>query len=1421
MTGDQGGLFSPLDLDLDDARPGFRLDRLEVFNWGTFDGRVFRLDLRGDTGLLTGDIGSGKSTLVDAMTTLLLPAQRINYNKAAGADTRERSLRSYVLGHYKAEQNETTGSRRSVGLRDHKHYSVLLAVFRNQGPGAAESVVTLAQVFSTRDNSTGQPQRFFVTSEREMSIEADFVDFGQDLGVLRRRLREAGAQISDAFPDYGARLRRLLGIHSDQALELLHQTISMKSVGNLTEFVRQHMLEGADARERIDTLLRHFDDLTQAHDAVREARDQLAALDPLVAHCDTHRQLGARIAADTVARAALPSWMAGHRVRLLDALTAQGVSAREAVRDEQARLHDRIAELAETRNRLERERDGVGGDRIAELERSIERKERERDERRQRARALAESVKIAGLPPVTDAASFARVRARAHELAGELDAEQSHLDNARTDLLVEQRTLRSEGEGIGREIRSLEHRESNIDVRSLRVREALAEGIGVPETELPFVGELVQVGAEHHDWRGAAERVLRGFALSVLVPAQHYEAAASWVNARHLGGRLVYYRVPARFVRDDAPLAGGRVLADLLEVRPGPHQSWLRSQLRHRRANHVCVDSIAELLQQRALAVTQDGQVRNGDRHEKDDRFAIGDRTRWVLGWSNADKIEALLARGAGCQKKQNDIDVRLREVERPLGELDKRRRALAQIEVYPSFTDVDWQACAADVSAMTAEKAEIEQGNEQLAQLTARLEGVGSELEQATNRQGELQQRIGELNSELTRLAERRSRAEAVRSAVGEVDAERYRAAYQALTTTLPEPSDEGACDEAEREHVDALTRRIDKAREAATTAANRAVASMAQVRQAWPALTSELDAAIEAADGFRALRDRVAGDDLPRFEAEFKEQLNTNAIRDIASFDSWLRRVRSRDPEPDRHHQRVTGGHRIQPRALDHVAAPAHPQPRGQGLPRRPARLHRRRPRRTDDQYSEERFLQVKASSSGSAAARARPSRTSAGPLWSPTCATGSSSRLPSGIGRHRREWEHYTDSDGKSGGQKEKLAYTILAASLAYQFRLQWGVRKSRTSGSPSSTRPSAVARTPRRATPSTCSPSSACSCSSSRRCRRCTSSSPTSAPSGSSRIAPDERSRLRTLTIEDYHAERWRLLGVQAEVAGFTRLLGQTRDEAPELAEWVVGHPMRALAADEVWSRALAAYRWLRSPRAAGAWLRQISAPGVDTKFVEQQHVLLAELLVAGGATPLPVEGSPGAVGAFAQRFGLRVPERLVQLRFDTEFAGMPRELSEGSFRLAELARIRVAVGTVVVVENLQTFQAWPIPFEGVVVWGAGYLAPRLSRLPWVREAPRVLYAGDLDTHGFAILSGLRAGVRQVESLAMDRETLLGHRDRWGTEPSPTAARLPQLTDAEADLYRDLVEHTYGPRVRLEQERLDWAHVRRLIEARGDG
>src|SRR5471032_82581 len=263
-------LLAELDFIGDDSLSGFRLKRLEVFNWGTFDQRVWTLLPDGKNSLLTGDIGSGKSTLVDAITTLLVPTKRIAYNKAAGAENKERSLRSYVLGHFKSERSEVTGAAKPVALRDHNSYSVILGVFHNAG---YDQTVTLAQVFWMKDGQ-GQPERFYVGAERELCITTDFADFGTDIAQLRKRLRNDGADIQDSFSKYGAWFRRRLGIDNEQALELFHQTASMRSVGNLTEFVRSHMLEPCDAAPGIAALIAHFDNLNRAHEAVRKAKQQ-------------------------------------------------------------------------------------------------------------------------------------------------------------------------------------------------------------------------------------------------------------------------------------------------------------------------------------------------------------------------------------------------------------------------------------------------------------------------------------------------------------------------------------------------------------------------------------------------------------------------------------------------------------------------------------------------------------------------------------------------------------------------------------------------------------------------------------------------------------------------------------------------------------------------------------------------------------------------------------------------------------------------------------------------------------------------------------------------------------------------------------------------------------------------------------------
>lgn len=292
------------------------------------------------------------------------------------------------------------------------------------------------------------------------------------------------------------------------------------------------------------------------------------------------------------------------------------------------------------------------------------------------------------------------------------------------------------------------------------------------------------------------------------------------------------------------------------------------------------------------------------------------------------------------------------------------------------------------------------------------------------------------------------------------------------------------------------------------------------------------------------------------------------------------------------------------------------------------------------------------------------------------------------------------------------------------------------------------------------------------------------------------------------------QAWRLLGVGAEVEAFDDVLALTRARLPELGAWVEQHPLRAAAAAGDWRRVLDAVAWLRDHGGRGLYLRQIDAPDVDTKFVERHRALLADLL----DVLLPVEAvdtrrSRGR--EFAPRYGFVMPEPLVRLRAGA--GALPvAGLTEIGLRVEELAALDVAPCRVLVVENEVTYLSVPTVPGELVVFGSGYTVGVLGRVRWLADCD-VRYWGDLDTHGFAILSRLRFWFPQVRSLLMDRSTLLAHRDRWGAEPSPTRARLEHLTTAEADLYRDLVEDVFGVAVRLEQERIAWASVRTALAA----
>lgn len=729
-----------------EALAGFRLLRFEILNWGTFDGRVWTLEPSTANGLLTGDIGAGKSTIVDAITTLLLPANRISYNRAAGAETRERSLRSYVQGHYKAESSETTGTSRPVGLRmDGSTYSVLLGVFGNEGLGRA---VSIAQVFWTGADAAAQPDRFYATVERELTVAADFADFGEDILTLKRRLRRDGVGVYDQFPAYGREFRRLLGIESEQAMELFHQTVSMKSVGNLTDFVRHHMLEPLDMSERIANLVAHFEDLTKAHDAVRRARAQLEELTPLLADCDRYDDLGTRSSALAAEHEAIPFFVAHRRAAQLQDQLGELRPRLEQLRTQVGALPQMLVGLRADERQLDLRRAGLGGGRLGEIEQTVERLVVERGDRQRRAKAFNDRIATLALESVSNEGQFLDRRRQCADLEAASGELKDQLQNDLATRGGDRGAVDRDAQVVNTEIRSLRERRTSIPVQSVELRRRLCAETRLAESELPFAGELIQVAGDSVEWEGAAERVLRSFALSLLVPQEHYAVVSDWVDRNHLRARLVYHRVPATLGPRPAEPGGGRdLLVHRLEIKDSQFRPWLQRELAHR-ADHECART-TEDFRRAAKAITRSGQIKSGTYHEKDDRRRVDDRTSYVLGWSNEQKIDALLSRASDLQRQQNEIGEAIQRLKAQLSDNDTRSTLLSLVAEVREWREIDWMDAVNQIAKLDDEKRQIEAGSTELEAINQRLTALKEEIEKTEATKTELESSIGGLEQD------------------------------------------------------------------------------------------------------------------------------------------------------------------------------------------------------------------------------------------------------------------------------------------------------------------------------------------------------------------------------------------------------------------------------------------------------------------------------------------------------------------------------------------------------------------------------------------------------------------------------------------------------------------------------------------------
>lgn len=293
----------------------------------------------------------------------------------------------------------------------------------------------------------------------------------------------------------------------------------------------------------------------------------------------------------------------------------------------------------------------------------------------------------------------------------------------------------------------------------------------------------------------------------------------------------------------------------------------------------------------------------------------------------------------------------------------------------------------------------------------------------------------------------------------------------------------------------------------------------------------------------------------------------------------------------------------------------------------------------------------------------------------------------------------------------------------------------------------------------------------------------------------------------------------VLGVGGEVRRLDEVLELTKaarlDEPSRhaLVEWIEGHPRQAIEHHEAWEGLLSVVAWIvdHSHDRANLDVRHLDVSQVDTKFVERHRKILSRLL----EQVVPQDQVDRTATSFAGRFGFRPRSTHLRFRLLTPVPELPAVITEAELRVHELAQLPLSVSTVFVVENRASYLAFPPVPQAMVIFGEGFGVTVLEGAPWLAER-ELVYWGDIDTHGFAILDRLRQRVAGVRSLLMDRQTLLDHLDRVVIEEHPTAKPLATLTAEEQILYRDLVEDRFGTSVRLEQERIRFSAVRHALE-----
>ena len=615
--------------------PGYRLQELHLYNWGAFAGRHQAYIDAANTAII-GPTGSGKTTLIDALMTLLCANPRYNLASTGGHES-DRDLVSYVRGasgpgHAGDDSDHLARTGRCV---------TGIAARLVRGEDAAGSVL-IGAIFWFDGSSSGATdlnRRWCFAQGAGHNLDAWLEEHhsggARALGKLEKATE--GLRIFPSKSTYLAQLQSYFEV-GPNAFTLLNRAAGLKQLNSIDDIFRELVLDDHSAFDKALDVTKSFDELAAIHAELELANQQYMALLPLRNMAQREAQLQQRLQELRQLQAALPQWFAAQGVRLWGARceklqTALDTQQRQIEADGLTLVQARNHEQALLETYL-----NAGGGNIELLEQNIKAQGDALAHKKKNAadyQALAQHLGLQAAKPLS-AEALADHQTQAGPALQALEAQQRGLQEAADQAVANEHNAHAALKDLRAELQAVRQRPgSNLPTAFTQFRAALAAQLQLPPDDLPFVAELVEVQKKQHPWRGAIERALGSHRLRILVPPKAMGAALAWVNQRdnRLHVRLLEVRAttkPQQFLSDG--------FAAKLNLKDHAHKGTLHQLLAE--LDLHCVDS-AEALRTTPHAMTREGLMSGKAQHfDKQDQKRIDQD--WLTGFDNRDRLAHL-----------------------------------------------------------------------------------------------------------------------------------------------------------------------------------------------------------------------------------------------------------------------------------------------------------------------------------------------------------------------------------------------------------------------------------------------------------------------------------------------------------------------------------------------------------------------------------------------------------------------------------------------------------------------------------------------------------------------------------------------------------------------------------------------------------